>query len=55
MKQTTIDEPQLNFYVKTLKKNALDMKNILSQNTDIKPELKYLDEITIIAKCVIKL
>ena len=55
MKQTTIDEPQLNFYVKTQKKNVLAMKNILSLSTDLKPGLKYLDEIIIIAKCVIKL
>ena len=55
MKQTTIDEPQLNFYVRTLKKNVLAMKSILSLSTDLKPELKYLDEIIIIAKCVIKL
>ena len=55
MKQTTIDEQQLSFYVKTLKKNALDMKNILSLSTDLKHGLKYLDEIIIIAKCAIKL
>ena len=55
MKQTTIDEQQLSFYVKTQKKNVLAMKSILSPNTDLKPVLKYLDEITIIAKCVIKL
>ena len=55
MEQTTIDEPQLSFYVKTQKKNALDMKNILSQSTGLKPLLKYLDGIIIIAKCVIKL
>ena len=55
MKQTTIDEPQLNFYVKTRKKNALAMKSILSLSTDLKPGLKFLDEIIIIAKCVIKL
>ena len=55
MKQTTIDEPQLNFYVKTRKKNASDMKSILSLSTGLKPELKYLDGIIIIAKCVIKL
>ena len=55
MKQTTIDEPQLSFYVKTRKKNVLAMKNILSLSTDLKPGLKYLDGIIIIAKCVIKL
>ena len=55
MKQTTIDEPQLSFYVRTRKKNVLAMKSILSPSTDLKPELKFLDEIIIIAKCVIKL
>lgn len=55
MKRTTIDEQQLSFYVKTLKKNVSDMKSILSLSTDLKPGLKYLDEIIIIAKCVIKL
>ena len=55
MKQTTIDEPQLSFYAKTQKKNASDMKSILSLSTDLKPGLKFLDEIIIIAKCVIKL
>ena len=55
MKQTTIDEPQLSFYVKTQKKNASVMKSILSLSTDLKHGLKYLDEIIIIAKCVIKL
>ena len=55
MKQTTIDEPQLSFYVKTQKKNASDTKNILSPSTGLKPGLKYLDGIIIIAKCVIKL
>lgn len=55
MKQTTIDEPQLSFYAKTQKKNVLAMKSILSLSTGLKPELKYLDEIIIIAKCVIKL
>ena len=55
MKQTTIDEQQLSFYVKTLKKNVSDTKSILSLSTDLKQELKYLDEIIIIAKCVIKL
>ena len=55
MEQTTIDEPQLSFYVKIQKKNALVMKSILSLSTDLKPVLKYLDEIIIIAKCVIKL
>ena len=55
MKQTTIDEPQLSFYVKTQKKNVSDMKSILSLSTGLKPELKFLDEITIIAKCVTKI
>ena len=55
MKQTTIDEPQLSFYVKTRMKNVLDMKSILSPSTGLKPGLKYLDEIIIIARCVIKL
>ena len=55
MKQTTIDELQLSSYVKTQKKNALDMKSILSLRTGLKQELKFLDEIIIIAKCVIKL
>ena len=55
MKQTTIDEPQLSFYVKTQKKNVLAMKSILSLSTGLKQELKFLDEIIIIAKCVIKL
>ena len=55
MKQTTIDEPQLSFYVKKRKKNVLAMKSILSLSTDLKPGLKYLDEIIIIAKYVIKL
>ena len=55
MKQTTIDEPQLSFYVKTQKKNASDTKSILSLSTGLKQELKVLDEIIIIAKCVIKL
>ena len=55
MKQTTIDEPQLSFYVKTRKKNVSDTKSILRLSTDLKPGLKYLDEIIIIAKCVIKL
>ena len=55
MKQTTIDEPQLSFYVKTQKKNVSDTKSILSLSTDLKPGLKYLDEIITIAKCVIKL
>ena len=55
MKQTTIDEPQLSFYVKTQKKNVLAMKSILGLSTDLKHGLKYLDEIIIIAKCVIKL
>ena len=55
MKQTTIDEPQLSFYAKTQKKNVSDTKSILSLSTGLKPELKYLDEIIIIAKCAIKL
>ena len=55
MKQTTIDEPQLSFYVKTRKKNVSGTKSILSLSTDLKPGLKYLDGIIIIAKCVIKL
>ena len=55
MKQTTIDEPQLSFYVKTQKKNVLAIKSILSLSIDLKPGLKFLDEIIIIAKCVIKL
>ena len=55
MKQTTIDEPQLSFYVKTQKKNVLAMKSILNPSTGLKPGLKFLDEIIIIAKCVIKL
>ena len=55
MKQTTIDEQQLSFYAKTQKKNVSDMKSTLSLSTDLKPGLKYLDEIIIIAKCVIKL
>ena len=55
MKQTIIDEPRLSFYVKTQKKNASDMKSILSLSIDLKPVLKYLDGIIIIAKCAIKL